>query len=93
MVPAPFLQQPLCVSTSHPTARFTRCSQGSLKLACNNHKHFVSRKSHTNYKAASANLKLITIIKCVSVDNTLDLGFVFPGKEFCSEWFEIPNIM
>jgi hypothetical protein len=58
----------------------------------NNRKYFVGRHSRTNYKAASDNLELITIIECVSVDGALDPGFVFPGKEFCPEWFETPNI-
>ena len=65
--------------------------QGSGKKG-NNRKYFVGRNSCTNYKAASANLELITIIKCVSVDDTVNPGFVFPGKEFCPEWFETLNI-
>jgi hypothetical protein len=58
----------------------------------NNRKYFVGRNTRTNYKAASANLELITIIECVSIDGALNPGFVFPGKEFCPEWFETPNV-
>jgi hypothetical protein len=64
--------------------------EGGKKL--NNRKYFVGRNTHTNYKAASANLELITIIECVSLDGSLNPGFVFPGKEFCPEWFETPGI-
>ncbi|KAF8179512.1 hypothetical protein K438DRAFT_1450510, partial [Mycena galopus ATCC 62051] len=67
------------------------CPMGRRKKV-NNRKYFVGRKSRTNYKAASASLELITIIEYVSVDGALDPGFVFPGKEFCPEWFETPNI-
>ncbi len=58
-------------------------------------KYFVSRHARANYKYRSANLELITIIECVCADGTaLKPGFVFPGKEFCPEWFEVdPEIM
>ncbi|KAE9398012.1 hypothetical protein BT96DRAFT_822556 [Gymnopus androsaceus JB14] len=46
------------------------------------------------YKKCSANLKLATIIECVSADGTaLCPGFVFSGKEFDPEWFTVdPDI-
>jgi hypothetical protein len=58
----------------------------------NNRKYFVGRNARTNYKAASANLELVTIIECVSVNGALEPGFVFSGQEFCPEWFDTPGI-
>jgi len=57
-------------------------------------KFFVSRTKWTKYRPKSANLELITIIECVCANGTgLSPGFVFSGKDFSPEWFEVdPNI-
>lgn len=57
-------------------------------------KYFVPRNKRPKYKIHSGNLELVTIIECVSADGTaLQPGFVFMGKEFCPEWFEVhPDI-
>lgn len=51
---------------------------------------FVPRGRRPKYRKRSANLELITVIECVCADGTCLLpGFVFSGKEFCPEWFEV----
>jgi ribosomal protein S14 len=57
-------------------------------------KFFVSRTKRTKYRPKSANLELVTVIECICADGTeLSPGFVFSGKEFSPEWFEVdPNI-
>ena len=53
-------------------------------------KYFVPRGRQSNYKVRSGNLELVTIIECVCADGTNLLpGFVFQGKEFMPEWFEV----
>jgi hypothetical protein len=53
-------------------------------------KFFVSRTKRTKYRPKSANLELVTIIECVCADGTeLSPGFVFSGKDFSPEWFEV----
>ena len=53
-------------------------------------KFFMSRNKATHYKAKSANLELITVIECICTDGSSLLpDFVFSGKEFCPEWFEV----
>jgi len=55
-----------------------------------NRKYFVHRSRRPQYRARSGNLELITIIECVCADGTYLLpGFVFSGKEFSREWFEV----
>jgi hypothetical protein len=40
----------------------------------------------------SANLELVTIIECICADGeSLKPGFIFPGKEFHPEWFQVDN--
>ena len=40
----------------------------------------------------SANLQLMTVIKCVSADSRNILpGFIFPGVDQCLEWSEGTN--
>ena len=61
---------------------------GGRKLSVQ--KYFVARDRRLKYKLRSGNLKLVTIIECVSADGTALLpGFVFQGKEFCPEWFDV----
>jgi hypothetical protein len=61
---------------------------GGRKLSAQ--KYFVPRDKRPKYKLRSGNLELVTIIECVSADGTaLYPGFVFMGKEFCPEWFEV----
>ncbi|KIL55070.1 hypothetical protein M378DRAFT_91423, partial [Amanita muscaria Koide BX008] len=55
-----------------------------------NRKYFVHRSRRPKYRARSGNLELVTIIECVCADGTYLLpGFVFSGKEFAQEWFEV----
>ncbi len=65
------------------------CKRGG---GCNdsNQKYFVHRSCRPRYRARSGNLELVTIIECVCANGT-DLlpGFVFSGKEFSREWFEV----
>ncbi|TFY73539.1 hypothetical protein EWM64_g10473, partial [Hericium alpestre] len=58
-------------------------------------KYFVSRGRRPKYKLRSANLELVTIIECVCADgSSLQPGFVFSGKEFQSDWFDVhPDIV
>jgi len=57
-----------------------------------NRKYFVHRSRRPKYRAHSGNLELVTIIECVCADGTYLLpGFVFSGKEFAREWFEVDN--
>jgi hypothetical protein len=55
-----------------------------------NQKYFVQRSRRPKYRARSGHLELTTIIECVCADGT-DLlpGFVFSGKEFAPEWFQV----
>ena len=65
------------------------CQRGGGRKA-SSRKYFVPRDRRPSYRARSANLELVTIIECVCVDGTALLpGFVFSGKEFCSEWFDV----
>lgn len=53
-------------------------------------KYFVPRSQRPRYRQCSANLELVTVIECVCADGTFLLpGFVFSGKEFSPEWFEV----
>ena len=55
-------------------------------------KFFVSRTNRTKYRPKSANLELVTVIECICADGTeLSPGFVFSGKEFSPEWFEVDS--
>ena len=55
-------------------------------------KYFVPRDRRPQYKLRSANLELITIIECVCADGSdVKPGFIFPGKEFHPEWFEVDD--
>ena len=50
----------------------------------------LSQTKRTKYQPKSANLELVTIIECVCADGTgLSPGFVFSGKDFSPEWFEV----
>lgn len=63
-----------------------RC--GGRKGSCQ--KCFIPRCRRLKYRSRSTNLELITIIECVCADGmSLLPGFVFSGKEFCQEWFEV----
>lgn len=54
-------------------------------------KYFISRTKRPQYRKHSSNLELITILECVCADGSSELfpGFVFSGKEFSPEWFEV----
>ena len=53
-------------------------------------KYFVPHSRRPQYRQHSANLELVTVIECVCADGTFLLpGFVFSGKEFSPEWFEV----
>ena len=55
-------------------------------------KYFVPCARRPKYKQHSANLELVTIIECICADGTtLKPGFVFQGKEFTPEHFEIDD--
>jgi hypothetical protein len=55
-------------------------------------KYFAPRNKRPKYRLRSANLELVTIIECVGADGkSVKPGFVFPGKEFHSEWFEVDD--
>jgi hypothetical protein len=55
-------------------------------------KYFVPRNRRPKYRLRSGNLELVTIIECVCADgSSLTPGFVFPGKEFQPEWFEVDD--
>jgi Tc5 transposase DNA-binding domain len=56
-------------------------------------KFFIPRDRRPQYKLCSANLELITIIECVCADGSADVkpGFIFPGKEFHPEWFDVDD--
>ena len=57
-----------------------------------NQKYFIHRSHWPKYRVHSGNLKLVTIIECVCADGTYLLpGFVFSGKEFAQEWFEVDS--
>ncbi|KAH7922725.1 DDE-domain-containing protein, partial [Leucogyrophana mollusca] len=57
-------------------------------------KHLISRQKRSHYKFRSDNLELVTVIECVCADGTnLQPGFVFSGKQFSPEWFQVhPDI-
>ena len=69
------------------------CQRGGCRR-CSLRKFFVSRTNRTKYRPKSPNLELVTIIECICADGTgLSPGFVFSGKDFSPEWFEVdPNI-
>jgi hypothetical protein len=55
-------------------------------------KYFIPRNRRPQYKLRSANLELVTIIECICADGeSLKPGFIFPGKEFHPEWFQVDN--
>lgn len=55
-------------------------------------KYFIPQSRRPHYKLQSANLELVTIIECVCADGTsLPPGFVFAGKEFHPEWFQVDD--
>ncbi|CDO75972.1 hypothetical protein BN946_scf184888.g22 [Trametes cinnabarina] len=58
-------------------------------------KYVLHRSERPVYKLRSANLELITVIECVRADGeSLKPAFIFPGKEFHKEWFEVdPDIL
>jgi hypothetical protein len=59
----------------------------------NGRKYFFSRQDQQKYKQQSADLELITIVECVCADGTdVPPGFVFAGKNFDEEWFEVPGV-
>jgi hypothetical protein len=67
------------------------CQRGGGRK-CSSRKYFVPRTRRPRYKQRSANLELVTIIECVCADGTtLQPGFVFQGKEFSPEWFEVDD--
>ena len=67
------------------------CQRGGGRKA-SARKYFMPRTRQPKYKMWSGNLELVTIIECVSADgNNIAPGFVFHGKEFCSEWFEVQS--
>jgi len=69
------------------------CQRGGGRKS-SSRKYFVPRNRCPKYRQRSANLELVTIIECVCADGTALLpGFVFSGKEFCPEWFDVdPDI-
>ena len=69
------------------------CQRGRGRKA-SQRKYFVPQTKRPKYKKQSANLKLVTVIECVSADGkSFSPGFVFEGSSFCPEWFEVqPNI-
>ncbi len=55
-------------------------------------KYILHRSERPTYKLRSANLELITVIECVRADGeTLKPAFIFPGKEFHKEWFDVDD--
>lgn len=65
------------------------CQRGGGRKS-SSRKYFVPRNRRPKYRKRSANLELVTIIECVCADGTPLLpGFVFSGKEFCPEWFDV----
>ncbi|KIM43929.1 hypothetical protein M413DRAFT_68349, partial [Hebeloma cylindrosporum] len=67
------------------------CQRGGGRKA-SSRKYFVPRARRPKYKQRSANLELVTIIECVCADGTnLKPGFVFQGKEFSPEWFDVDD--
>lgn len=61
---------------------------GGRKLSAR--KYIVPQTRRPRYRHRSDNLELITIIECVCADGTaLKPGFVFSGKEFSQEWFDV----
>jgi hypothetical protein len=53
-------------------------------------KYFVPRNRCPKLKLRSPNLELVMIIECVCADgSSLQPEFVFQGKEFCPEWFDV----
>ena len=63
---------------------------GGRKLSAR--KYIIPRTRRPHYQHKSENLELVTIIECVSADGSaLKPGFVFSGKEFSPEWFEVDD--
>ncbi|CDO74679.1 hypothetical protein BN946_scf184671.g2 [Trametes cinnabarina] len=58
-------------------------------------KYILHRSERPVYKLRSANLELVTVIECVCANGeSLKPAFIFPGKEFHKEWFEVdPEIL
>lgn len=55
-------------------------------------KYFIPQNQWPQYKLWSTNLELITIIEYVCADGlSLKPGFIFPGKEFHPEWFDVDD--
>lgn len=61
----------------------------------NSLRFIIPRNRRPHYKIRSPNLELVTIIECVCADGeSLLPGFVFAGKEFHKEWFDVhPDIL
>lgn len=70
------------------------CQRGGGKKS-SRQKYFFAKGSKTRYKQRSANLELVTILEAVCADGTsLKPGFVFPGKSYAPDWFEVdPEIV
>ncbi|KAL7280360.1 hypothetical protein ACG7TL_005284 [Trametes sanguinea] len=58
-------------------------------------KYVLHRSERPIYKLRSTNLELVTVIECVRADGeSLKPAFIFPGKGFHKEWFEVdPDIL
>ncbi|KIK77005.1 hypothetical protein PAXRUDRAFT_123848, partial [Paxillus rubicundulus Ve08.2h10] len=53
---------------------------------CNNTKYLYSRNQKVHVKIQSANLELVTVIKCICTDgSSLKPGFMFSGKDMLQE--------
>ncbi|RPD59929.1 DDE-domain-containing protein, partial [Lentinus tigrinus ALCF2SS1-6] len=58
-------------------------------------KYILHRSERPMYKLRSANLELVMVIECVRADGeSLKPAFIFPGKGFHKEWFDVdPDIL
>ncbi|EGN97099.1 hypothetical protein SERLA73DRAFT_57716 [Serpula lacrymans var. lacrymans S7.3] len=55
-------------------------------------KYLISCRAKNHYKFHSDNLELVTVIECICADGTnLQPGFVFSGKQFSLEWFQVDS--
>jgi hypothetical protein len=55
-------------------------------------KFFIPRNRRPAYQKKSGNLELVTVIESVSaIGESTKPGFVFPGKQFHREWFEVDD--
>lgn len=56
------------------------------------YKCIIPRSRRPAYKLRSADLELVTVLECVRADGeSLKPAFIFPGKEFHKEWFEVDD--